>query len=134
MSLFSSPTISLPFLGTVWASWKSPVEEESTTTNLSFDEWLETDKPSLFLLTVSTDAMREAGIHPQDIAIIERGKTPKPHDIVLAEIDNEFVLRYFQLDQGKPYLVPANPPYDILYPSSDLTVIGVLKTVVRKYF
>lgn len=113
-------------------AWGSPAEEELLDT-ISFDEWINPNKQSSFLIRVSSDAMIDAGIHPGDVLIVERGKKPKSGDVVVAEIDTEWVLRYYQLDQGKPYLLPANGNYTELFPQATLTVIGVVTACIRKY-
>lgn len=128
--LVSLPT--LPFRGTVAASWGSPAEEELLDT-ISFDDWINPNKESSFLIKVASDAMIDAGIHPGDVLIVERGKRPASGDVVVAEVDNEWVLRYYQIEQGRPYLLPANGRYEEILPHTSLTVIGVVKACIRKY-
>lgn len=122
----------LPFRGVVAASWGSPAEEELLDT-ISFDDWLNPNKEAAFLIKVTSDAMTDAGIHPQDVLIIERGKKPRGGDVVLAEIDDEWVMRFYQTDSGKPYLLPANGRYEAIYPQGELRVIGVVVAAIRKY-
>lgn len=113
-------------------AWGSPAEEELLDT-ISFDEWINPNKQSSFLIKVSSDSMIDAGIHPDDVLIVERGKKPRSGDVVVAEVDNEWILRYYQVSEGKVYLLPANGNYQEIFPQTTLTIIGVVKACIRKY-
>ena len=113
-------------------AWGSPAEEELLDT-ISFDDWINPNKESSFLIKVSSDHMIDAGIHPNDVLIVERGKKPKNGDVVVAEVDSEWVLRYYQLENGQPYLLPANGHYNEVFPQTQLIVVGVVKACIRKY-
>lgn len=122
----------LKLLGTVQAGWPSPAEEEMTDT-ISLDEWLVRNKESCFMLTVSGDSMIEAGIHPGDVVILDRSQTPKQNDIVVAEVDREWTVKYFDKKNGKVRLRPANKNYKIIIPKEELRLAGVVTAVIRKY-
>ncbi len=122
----------IPLMGYVQAGFPSPAEEELIDT-LSLDTYL-IDKPEAsFLLQVSGDSMIDAGIHEGDLVIIERGQNPKNGDIVLACVDNDWTLKYYQRRSGAVELVPANAKYPIIRPENDLTLGGILRAVIRKY-
>lgn len=126
----STPSVRFwPLVGTVVAGWPSPAEEELID-QMSFDEWLIED--STFMVKVGTDAMQDAGIHAGDIVIFRRGQKPKQGDIVVAEYDSEWLIRYYQVEQGKPALYPANGRYQAIYPT-ELSIMGVIRAVIRKY-
>lgn len=124
--------LGLPLMGYIQAGFPSPAEEELVDT-LSMDEYL-VDKPDAsFLLKVTGDSMIDAGIHPEDIAIIERGGEPKNGDIVLAEVDREWTLKYFRKTGKSIQLIAANKKYPPIIPKEELKIAGVLRGVVRKY-
>ncbi|MFZ5390876.1 MAG: LexA family protein, partial [Patescibacteria group bacterium] len=79
------------------------------------------------------DSMIEAGIQPDDQVIVERGRTPKNGDIVVAEVDNEWTLKYFDKQNGQTKLLPANKNYQPIIPRQELKIGGVVTAVVRKY-
>ena len=81
-------------LGTVEAGFPSPAEEELTDT-LSLDDFLIKNREATFLLKVSGDSMKDAGILPGDMVIVERGGTPHNGDIVIAEVDGTWTMKYF---------------------------------------
>ena len=100
---------------------------------LSLDEWLITNREASFLLRVNGDSMVDAGLLDGDLVILERGRQPKGGDIVVAEIDHEWTVKYFQKSGGQIVLMPANKNYKPLIPREELKVAGVVTAVVRKY-
>lgn len=123
---------SIRLLGAVQAGFPSPAEEELVDT-LSLDEFLVAKPEATFMLTVSGDSMIEAGIQPGDLVLVERGTTPKKNDIVVAQVDGEWTLKYFGRDRAGIYLDPANSRYQRIRPRNSLTIGGVVRAVVRKY-
>jgi len=85
------------------------------------------------MLTVRGDSMIDAGIHPGDLILVERGVKPKPNDIVVAQVDDEWTLKYYVVDGVGVRLDPANPKYRFIRPKRSLTVGGVVRAVIRKY-
>jgi len=125
-------TGSIRLLGTVQAGFPSPAEEELHDT-LSLDEFLVEKPEATFMLNVTGDSMIDAGIHPGDIVLVERGKRPRNNDIVIAEVDGEWTMKYFVKDRRGVRLEPANAKYATIRPRDTLKVAGVIRTVIRKY-
>ena len=122
----------LKLLGTIQAGFPSPAEEEMLDT-ISLDDYLLTRPQASFMLRVVGDSMIDAGIHQDDLVIVERGRPAKHGNIVLAQIDNDWTLKYYEKRSGKVCLVPGNKNYPIMYPQSELNIAGVVTGVVRKY-
>lgn len=123
----------LRVLGIVQAGFPTPAEEEVLDT-ISLDDYLIRNPQSSFLLRVSGDSMIDEGIRPDDLVIIERGRPPKNGDIVLAQIDNEWTLKFFEKRGEAVRLIPGNKNYPVLTPRQELKVAGVVSSVVRRYF
>ena len=119
-------------MGSIQAGFPTPAEEEVLDT-VSLDEYLVAKPQASFLLRVFGESMIDEGIRPDDLVIIERGRTPKNGDIVLAQIDNEWTLKFYEKRSGKVRLVPANKKFPVLYPKTELNITGVVTSVVRKY-
>lgn len=118
--------------GFVRAGFPTPAENVMQDA-LTFDEYLITRPEATFLLTVTGDSMIDAGIHPGDIVLVERGRVAKTGNIVVACVDGEWTLKYYEKENGKPVLIPANPKYQKIYPRQSLEIGGVIVGVVRKY-
>ena len=125
-------TSSLKVLGMVQAGFPTPAEEELVDV-ISLDEYLVKHPEATYMLTVSGDSMIDAGIHPDDVILVERGKKPKPGDIVVAQVDEEWTLKYFGKDKKGIYLDPANKNYSRIRPERSLTLGGIVTAVIRKY-
>ena len=119
-------------LGTVEAGWPSPAEEELADT-LSLDEFLIENPAATFMLKVSGDSMTGAGIMPGDMVLVDKGAVPKSGDIVIAEVDNEWTMKYLRKRGESVSLVPANPTYKPIKPKDELRIAGVVTAVIRKY-
>ena len=85
------------------------------------------------VLEVKGDSMIDAGIQEGDLVIVERGREPKPGDIVIAEVDGGWTMKYYRKKAGKVFLEAANKAYQPIYPEQDLKIAAVVKGVVRKY-
>ncbi len=119
-------------LGTVEAGFPSPAEEELADT-LSLDDLLIQNREATFLLKVSGDSMSGAGILPGDMVIVDKGQTPKSGDIVVAEVDGAWTMKYLRQRGDAVTLLPANPNYKPIRPKNELKIAGVVTAVVRKY-
>ena len=119
-------------LGTVEAGFPSPAEEELADT-LSLDALLIQNHEATFLLKVSGESMSGAGILPGDMVIVNKGQTPKSGDIVIAEVDGEWTMKYLRKRGESVVLVPANPKFKPIKPKKELKIAGVVTAVVRKY-
>ena len=83
---------------------------------ISFDEYLVNRPETSFLLSVTGDSMEGAGIMDKDLVIVESGREPKNGDIILAEVDGNWTMKYF-CKKGKTItLEAANPKYPTIIP------------------
>jgi repressor LexA len=122
----------LRLLGAVAAGFPSPAEEELADT-VSLDELLIRNKEATYLLTVNGDSMIEAGILPGDWLIVERGAPVRDGDIVIAQVDREWTMKYFRRRGTKVFLEAANKNYQPIHPTEELKIAAVVRGVVRKY-
>ena len=124
--------VGLAINGEVCAGFPSPAEEELRD-NISFDEYLVAHPETSFLLSVTGDSMTGAGIMEKDLVIVERGRQPKNGDIILAEVDGNWTMKYFRKKGSRITLEAANPKYPPIVPREELRIAGVVTALVRKY-
>jgi len=130
----------VPMLGFVTAGFPATVEEELADT-VNLDDLLIKNKGLTYMLEVDGDSMIDAHIEKGDMVLVEKTNQAKDGQIVIAEVDGEFTMKYFrrstELTAGKMvekvWLEPANRNYKPIYPTHSLNVVAVLKAVVRKY-
>ncbi len=107
--------------------------EEDVRGIVSFDEYLVRNPETSFLLSVTGDSMIDAGIREKDMVVVESRREPKNGDIVLAEVDGNWTMKYFYRNGKVVTLEAANPNYPTIIPREDLRIAGVITAVVRKY-
>ncbi|HPL64649.1 MAG TPA: transcriptional repressor LexA [Syntrophales bacterium] len=127
------PLSGLPMVGDIRAGFPSPAEEELRDI-ISLDEFLVGRPDSSFLLKVSGDSMINEGIKQGDLVIVEKGREPKNGDIVIAEVDGEWTLKYFRREGKSVVLEAANPDYPPIRAKTELRIGGVISAVIRKYY
>jgi SOS regulatory protein LexA len=129
---FTKRAFAIPKVGSVQAGFPSP-EEEVLQDLMSMDEYLITKPESSFLLEVSGDSMNGEGILTGDLVIVEKGREPKNGDVVIAEVDGEWTMKYFKRQGKQVVLEAANPKYPVIRPKTELRLGGVVTAVIRKY-
>jgi repressor LexA len=67
------------------------------------------------------------------MVLVEKTNKAKDGEIVIADVDGEFTMKYFRTDGKKVWLEPANKDFKNIYPTQYLTIIAVVKAVIRKY-
>jgi len=111
-----------------------PTSAEQNVQNIvSFDEYLVKNPQNSFLLSVTGDSMIDAGIREKDLVIVETHREPQNGDIVLAEVDGNWTMKYFYRKGDKVTLEAANQKYSTIIPRADLRIAGVITAVIRKY-
>jgi len=122
----------LRVLGSIQAGFPSPAEEELIDT-LSLDEYLIKHPTASYLLKVTGDSMIDEGIKEGDLVIVERGREPKNGDIVVAQVDGDWTMKFYEKNKNTVVLRPANKKYPPIYPKHELIVGGIVIANVRKY-
>lgn len=122
----------VPHYGHIKAGYPTPVETvEGKGINL-YDILYGISNTS-FALTVRGDSMKDASIDEGDLAIFDKRNDIKNGDIVAAMVDGEWTIKYFQKENGKVSLIPANKKYPVIAPQVSLEIGGVLVHVIRSY-
>lgn len=129
------PSLALPFFHVrVPAGFPSPAEDFDHA-RLDLNDLLIRHPLATFYFRVSGWSMREAGIHDGDLLIVDRALRPAHGSIVLAQVDNEFTVKYLHLRQGRPALVPANATFPTIRPAEgqQLVVCGVVTAAIKRF-
>lgn len=122
----------IKILGVVEAGFPSPAEEELLDT-LSLDEFLIKKPNATYIVKVQGDSMIDEGIKQGDLVLVERGRQPQPGDVVIAQVDGHWTMKYFEKKNGKVLLRAANKKYPLIEPKNELLIGGVVIANVRKY-
>lgn len=124
------PAVLLPMLGQIAAG--QPIEAIENREALSVPVELGVSSDS-YILKVKGDSMIEDGILDGDYVVIEKEKTAKNGDVVVALIEqNQATLKRFYKESDRIRLQPANSQMKPIY-VKDLEIQGVVKAVIRKF-
>lgn len=107
-------------------------EPEQAAMAWSADRWLQDRRQPQFAVTVKGDSMRDAGILDGDVVLVSKTGSPGPGDLVVANVDGEFTLKEFRLEDGAPVLLPHNPAFAPIRPTQALDIVGVATGLARR--
>ena len=126
--------IKLPFFSSlITAGFPSPAEDH-VEQSLDITELLVTNPPATFYLRVTGESMLDAGILEGDILIVDRSKTAKHGDIIVAELNTEFTVKRLYNRDGKVILQAESQHHDSIsvQADDDFNVFGVVTGVARQ--
>ena len=122
---------SIPILGRVPAGLPSLAVEEIEG-YLDLDSLVFSDE-STFALRVKGDSMIEAGILPNDLVLVKKQSAAQIGDTVVALIGEETTVKYLRKRERHFYLEPANPHYRPIPVDANVSIIGKVISVIRKF-
>lgn len=101
-------------------------------------EYLIDQADSTFFVTIQGESMIEAGLIPDDKAVVDRSRIAAVGDIILAMIDGEFTIKTLAKQKnGNPRLLPANSSGDYspinIEPPMQFEVWGVVTGSFRRF-
>ena len=122
------------FSSTVAAGYPSPAEDHIEDT-VDLNEYMVQRPDSTFMLRVEGESMKNAGIMPNDILVVDRSLKAQHKKIVIAAIDGELTVKRLYHNNGTIKLVAENPTYpDIeLESETDLVIWGVVIGSFRRF-
>lgn len=123
----------LPYYsGLIPAGFPSPAEDHNDST-LDLNELLIHRPAATFFARARGDSMIQAGIHNDDILIVDRSVEAKSGDIVIAVVDGEITVKRLAQRGQSVQLLAANPAYPPieLVDGQTLELWGVVTGVVR---
>lgn len=125
-------TFSIPLLGSIAAG--HPRDSEQSEGNFLYFSSQSigfTPTAHCFALRVSGDSMIGRGICDGDLAIIDASREACGGDIVAALIDGDTTLKTLVKCGSNSYLKPENANFQYIIPVNELTIQGVVRTIIR---
>jgi DNA polymerase V len=120
------------FSGKVAAGFPSPADDYIEKT-LDLNELLVQKPAATFFVRAQGDSMLGAGIHSNDILVVDRSLEPISGKIVICALNDELTVKRLQNYNGMIVLAAENPDYaDILVTAeTDLVIWGVVTNVIH---
>lgn len=125
--------VALPlFTGKVAAGFPSPADDYIEKT-LDLNELLVQKPAATFFVRAEGESMLGAGIHPNDILVVDRSIEPVSGKIVICALDGELTVKRLKSKDGKLVLAAENPDYpDIaIRGDMDMVIWGVVTNVIH---
>jgi len=122
------------FSSTVAAGYPSPAEDHVEET-LDLNDYMVQRPDSTFMLRVEGESMKDAGILPNDILIVDRSLKAVHNKIIIAAIDGELTVKRLFHRGGLVKLLPENPAYPEieLESEAELKIWGVVVGSFRRF-
>ena len=128
--------LSLPYYDfSVVAGFPVPLDNDERSQDIDILSMLCPHPEASYLIRVSGNSMIDAGVPSGDIVIVDKSnRNPGPHEIAMCELNGEYTLKHFVLEQGQGWLVPANPEYPRIRisPEDDFSVWGTVTYIIHK--
>jgi len=114
----------------VSAGFPSPAADH-VEVKLSADDYLVKNPTATYFVRVKGDSMINAGIFDGDVLVVNRALEPSLGNIILAEVDGEFTVKYL----GRNELIPANDKYKPIQfdDVETIALIGVVTGSMRTF-
>ena len=124
--------VALPlFTGKVAAGFPSPADDYVEKT-LDLNDLLVKKPAATFFVRAQGESMLGAGIHPNDILIVDRSIEPVPGKIVICALNGELTVKRLGRNNGQWRLKAENPAYaDIVYEELEMVIWGVVTNVIH---
>jgi DNA polymerase V len=128
-------TTLLPVAGhVVHAGFPSPADD-FLVQRIDLTRELITHPQATFLLRVSGDSMKDAGIFDGDMLVVNKALKPRHGHVVVAVVDGDFTVKFLYQRAGRVKLGPANPTYPDITPreGQTLEVWGVVTCAIKRF-
>ena len=131
IELVREALFSVPILGRVRAGLPSLAVEEIEG-YLNLDSLVFSDE-STFALRVKGDSMIEAGIFPDDLVLVKKQNIAQTGETIVALVGDEATVKKLEKKGKDYYLQPANPNYKPIPVNENISIIGKVISVIRKF-
>lgn len=117
----------------IQAGFPSPAEDDVPFEPYDLGAKLIPNPASTFFIRVTGESMRDAGIFPDDVLIVDRSLEANNGDVVVAAINGEFTVKRLFRTKKRVELRPENSKFRPIVVTTDMDFIvwGVVKTVIH---
>ncbi|MFH1007227.1 MAG: translesion error-prone DNA polymerase V autoproteolytic subunit [Candidatus Latescibacterota bacterium] len=120
------------FVSPVTAGFPSPAEH-AIEGKLDLNKHLIQHPAATFFVRVTGESMIDAGIHPGDIAIVDRSLEPVDRKVVIAVLDGELTIKRLRIKDGEWTLLPENKHFEPVRITDEMAfeIWGVVTSVIH---
>jgi len=120
------------FSGKVAAGFPSPADDY-VEKSLDLNELLVKKPAATFFVRAQGESMLGAGIHPNDILVVDRSIEPLPGKIVICALNGELTVKRLERGNGQWQLKAENPAYAdiVIHEELEMVIWGVVTNVIH---
>ena len=128
-----SSELKLPFLSSRIPAGFPSVAEDFVDQTLDLNDLVK-HPTDTFVVKVEGDSMINAGIHSDDLLLVDRAAEPMNNNVVVAYLNGELTVKKLRIKGTKVFLYPENPMYDPIEitPSMSFEIRGVVTFFIHK--
>jgi DNA polymerase V len=129
----NSPMQAVPLYSARIAAGFPTYADDHVECYLNFNEYLIQNPADTFCVRVEGNSMIEAGIHENDILVVDNSIEPTDGKIVIASLNSELTVKRLKLKQGKMQLMPENSAYTPIKVTAetDFKILGIAIHVIH---
>lgn len=134
MAFIETKGVELPFYSSaVQAGFPSPADDYIEG-KLDLNKHLIKHPTATFFVRATGKSMIKAGIHPDDILIVDRSLEAKDGKIVIAALNGELTVKRLSKRGNQIFLLPENDGFSPIeiQEESDLLIWGVVTNVIHR--
>jgi DNA polymerase V len=100
---------------------------------LDLNKHLISHPAATFFVRATGDSMLGAGIHTNDLLIVDRALEAKDGRVIIAVVNGELLVKRLKMKCGRVFLVADNPDYPLVQITEDMDfqVWGVVTNVIH---
>ena len=116
----------------VAAGFPSPADDHLEG-SLDLNDHLIKHPSATFFVRVSGDSMIKAGIHHDDILVVDRSLEARNGKVIIAAVEGQLTVKRLQRGNGKTMLMPENDAYApiTVHDDNDMVIWGVVTNVIH---
>ncbi len=120
------------YLNPVAAGFPAPTEDY-VDDNIDLNRHLVKHPETTFLVRVVGESMKDAGIHPNDMLIVDRSIEVTNGQVVIAVVNGELTVKRIRKHKNKLWLMPENKSFKPIEidENTDLHIWGVVTNVIH---
>ena len=112
-------TFQLPLIATPRATGFSQPTTDYEEVGIDFNRLLYRHPAATYIMKVARDGMNGSDLLANDLVIIDAALTAQPGDLVVAQIEDTFLLCRFERQDGSICFIPENAGYQPLFVTAE---------------
>ena len=130
-----SATFQLPLIATPAATGFTQPTTDYVEAGIDFNRLMYQHPAATFVMKVARDGKSDSDLLADDLVVIDAAVTPQPGELVVAQIEDDFLLCRFERRDGAILLVPENVGYRpqvVPAETASEIIFGVVKWILHR--